>query len=262
MDWNALRDYLTEKVGKDIEIELRKDFLSYYLKKEEQKWGETPHFDGLARKLVGTKVFDMQNPQKKYQPFFAEIEHEKRLLNEEGSSPLGTLYDGFRLQVLFKELIEKEELSLKHVHIIFTNRLVGTWDPYGKRYHARTSVYGIPSIISLPGIVEAPARPREYYLLRQNMLASGIPRTVAETELKRQFNGRFIEHDDKRFFEVIKGYMMQALFYQVTFEPFCEDRNCRLYNAHWQEDMIHAQLEGKEFCERHEGILQNIRAGD
>lgn len=262
LDWDALSDYLSDRIGRKITIELRENFLSYKLIKAEQHRDHTPHYDEIAKKLASTKVFDMQNPKKIYEPFLPEIEHEKKLLNEEESSPLGTLYDGFRLQVLFKKLIEKKELSFKHVHIILTNRLVGTWDPYGKRYHARTSVYGIPSIISLPGIVEAPARPREYYLLRQNMVASGIPRAVAEVELKRQFRDRFIEHDDERFTEAIKGYLMQALFYQITFEPFCEDRNCRLYNAHWQEDMINAQLKGGEFCKRHEGILQNIRASD
>ena len=49
------------------------------------------------------------------------------------------------------------------------------------------------------------------------------------------------------------------LFY-VTGEPFCEDRDCRLFNSHWQEEVLHSQLDGQyEFCSRHEGILKGLR---
>ena len=79
--------------------------------------------------------------------------------------------------------------------------------------------------------------------------------------MKSKFRERFIAHDDERMTEIVKGYVMQAFFYNLAFEPFCVDKSCRLYNAHWQEDMIHAQLKGSDFCERHGGILERIRAG-
>ena len=50
---------------------------------------------------------------------------------------------------------------------------------------------------------------------------------------------------------------MQAVFYSLTGNPFCEDKGCRLYNAHWQEDAIFAQLEsGYEFCKEHTKFLR------
>lgn len=53
---------------------------------------------------------------------------------------------------------------------------------------------------------------------------------------------------------------MQAVVYYLTGDPFCEDRGCRLYNAHWREEMIYAQLEsGYEFCARHEEVLGRMR---
>ncbi len=55
---------------------------------------------------------------------------------------------------------------------------------------------------------------------------------------------------------------MQAVFYALTGDPFCEDKVCRLYNAHWQEDLLFAQLGGAyDFCPRHTALLQNLGAG-
>jgi hypothetical protein len=50
----------------------------------------------------------------------------------------------------------------------------------------------------------------------------------------------------------MKGYVMQAIAYRLWGDPFCGDQNCRLYNAHWQEEVIRAQLESPyEFCPYH-----------
>jgi hypothetical protein len=56
----------------------------------------------------------------------------------------------------------------------------------------------------------------------------------------------------------MKGYVMQALFYHLTLDPFCSDKRCRLYNAHWQEEVLEAQLEEPEFCERHAKMLERF----
>jgi hypothetical protein len=45
----------------------------------------------------------------------------------------------------------------------------------------------------------------------------------------------------------------------MTGEPFCEERECRLFNAHWQEDLLHAQLDGgSDLCAKHERMLAEI----
>jgi hypothetical protein len=251
IDWSVLKNYLEGILGDGANIELRKSFILHHIGKEQE-------LDSIAEGLVRTKVFDVSDPKKIYKPFPVEIEHERELINYPKKMVFGMLYDGLRLQKLFRELLPKSELSFKYLHILFTNRSIGTWDKGDGRYHARTSVYGFPNIISTSGIVEAPAKPREFYILRKALISSGMSRELVEEELRIKFKGRFIDYEDERLTEIIKGYIMQAFFYHTVFEPFCEDKNCRLYNAHWQEEMIHAQLEGKDFCERHEGILERI----
>ena len=59
-----------------------------------------------------------------------------------------------------------------------------------------------------------------------------------------------------------KGYLAQALFFYATGEPFCDNRNCRLFNAHRQEEMLLAQLHGgDDFCEYHERMAARISTG-
>lgn len=252
IDWVALKEYLENILDGMTNIELRENFILFHSRKEEE-------LKSTAEKLVRTKVFDVSDPKKVYEPFTVEVDSEMESIIDPKKKVSGMLYDGFRLQKLYRELLPKAELSFKHLHIMFTERSIGTWDKGDGRYHARTSVYGFPSIISTSGIVEAPAKPREFYILRKALIASGMTRELVEEELKSKFKGRYIDYDDERLTDIVKGYTLQAYFYHTTFEPFCEDKNCRLYNAHWQEDMIHSQLEGKDFCDRHEEILEGIR---
>jgi len=51
---------------------------------------------------------------------------------------------------------------------------------------------------------------------------------------------------------------MQAVFYYVTGEPFCDQLECRLYNAHWQKDLIYSQLEVEKLCDKHQKILEQF----
>jgi len=106
--------------------------------------------------------------------------------------------------------------------------------------------------------VEAPAKPREFYLAQQQL--GGRPSEEAVAVLKQQFRGRFLDHDDPRLTEVVKGYAMQAVAYLLTGEAFCDDPDCRLFNAHWQEEMLCAQTADR-YCERHASILA-ARRGD
>lgn len=209
-----------------------------------------------ARKLASIKIQDASRriaPEQ--EPLIGEISYEERRILGK-TKAFGVLYDGFQLQRVFLGLIEQEEHSLEVVHIFFTNRLFATWVECDKRYHLRTSVYGVPSIISTTGLVEAPAKPREYYLLKQRyeMLGKDL------LGLKERFKGCFIDYDDERMTEVMKGYAMQAVFYHLVGKPFCEDKGCRLYNAHWQDELVFSQLESRyEFCEQHAKVLDSLR---
>jgi hypothetical protein len=206
----------------------------------------------LAREFAMIKVKD---PNKKFtqgNPLKAEIDYEKRRILTQGWKVFGILYEGVLYQRIICQYIFKGKLESEKCVILFTNQLFGTWSQDDQRYHARTSLYGFPHLISTSGVVEAPAKPKEFYIKRQ----MGIPLEF----LKEEYRGRFIDHGDLRMTEIMKGYVMQALFYHLLGNPFCEDRDCRLFNSHWQEEMIHSQLDGKyEFCPEHDSILKNVR---
>jgi len=138
---------------------------------------------------------------------------------------------------LCRNLLPDEGRSMEHCHIIFTSRLLATWDKNDGRYHLRVSIYSIPCIISLPGVVEAPARARGYYMALQR----GIPAEI----LKNIYRGRYIDYGDARMTEVIKGYVLQAIVFHSTGDAFCNEGSCRLFNAHRQEEMIHARMGGE-----------------
>lgn len=241
-----------------IETIIRDSFITFHLAplSPEERGGK---IDYLAEEFAKAKVRDPFKPLQKESPLSGEISYEKRRLSTPVSQSFGLLYDGFEIMNVLRELIPRQERNFNHIHIIFTNQLLGTWDEANRRYHARVIICGFPSIISTSGIVEAPAKPREFYLLKQRYLSLGIQGNKIK-EIHSQFKDKFIDYNDNRLTEVMKGYVMQALFYHLTGDPFCEDRNCRLYNSHWQKEVIQAQLESPyEFCPFHQKELQRFR---
>ncbi len=237
-------EYLRGKLPR-VAVEIRAPFPRFGLEKQRE----------LAGWLAAIKIPDVTRKMTvEQEPLYGEIEYELSLI-QGITRAFGVIYDGFQLVRRFSELIAPAERDFALVHIFFTNRLFVTWGAKDMRYHARTSVYGFPSLISTTGLVEAPAKQREYYLLKQQyeMLGKDIQ------EVKEKFTGSFIDYEDERLTEVVKGYAMQAVFYALSGDPFCEDRGCRLFNAHWQAELIFAQLEsGYEYCQRHGDILSGF----
>lgn len=204
----------------------------------------------LAAKYAKLRVLDPFKPFKANEPLPGELDFEERVIRGD-ASPVGVLYDGFRLQELYLGLIPRGQRGLDNLHIVFTDRFFGTYDENDLRYHGRVVILGYPTLISITGLVEAPAKPREYYLARR---LGG-----SEEEIKKTLEGRFIDYGDTRMTEVLKGYVMQGVFYHLTGEAFCDSEDCGLYNAHWQEEVLRAQLSEKEFCEKHEKMLLRLR---
>lgn len=234
--------YLREKLGPSVRVGIRGNPFAPFLDRIAE----------FARKLASIKVRDitrkMDSPDP--EPLYGELQYEERKIHGK-TKAFGVIYDGFHLLRIFAELIPPDERSLNLVHVFLTNRLFATWGD-DRRYHARTSLYGFPSVISTTGLVEAPAKPKEYYQLKQQyeMFRKDL------TELNEKFRGKFLDYDDPRMTDVMKGYAMQAVFYALTGDPFCEDKGCKLFNAHWQAELLYAQLESPyEFCRRHEGAL-------
>lgn len=208
-------------------------------------------FADLAKRFATIRILDPSQRKLRGRPFPAEIEYEQRRL-QGGGGPSGVFYDGSEFQRIYCEIMPPDERSREFLHIVFTSQLLGTWDEGDGRYHARVSIYGLPSIVSTRGVIEGPAKPRDYYL--KSSLGAGAP------ALDKEFEGKFIDYDDPRLTAVVKGYAMQAVFYHVTGDPFCTDKGCRLFNAHWQEEMLAAQLGGtEEYCPRHRQLLEELQ---
>ena len=241
LDLQNLGLYLAEKTG----VPFRKKG-NIYNRFSEKK------LKAVAQEFARIKVKD---PGKRFAlevPLQAEIDYERRRLRSSGWKVFGNLYEGVLYQKIVSDLIFEDEIASDRCSIVFTNQLFGTWDRDHWRYHARVSLNGFPSLISIVGLVEALAKPKEFYLRKQ----MGTPIEL----LKEEYQGRFLDHDDSRMTEVMKGYAMQALLYHLIGDPFCEDRDCRLFNSHWQEEVLHSQMDGRyEFCPRHESILKELK---
>lgn len=178
---------------------------------------------------------------------FGRIKIQIVKLEREAVKTKGLLFDFINTS---RSLATTEYAKIKNTcHIILTSKLFATFDEF-KRLHIRAAIFGYPSVISTSGIVEGPAKPKDYYIYKQKYARLGVWDMEAD-KVKARFKGRFIDYQDKRMTEVLKGYIAQAIFFYITGEPFCENKDCRLFNAHWQEDLIHAQIKKRKFCRRH-----------
>lgn len=166
----------------------------------------------------------------------------------------GLLYNPIATQRLF----EKIRFKKIGIDILITDKLIATYEDVDKRLHIRAAVFGYPSVISTSGIVEAPAKPKAYYLQKQKYSLLKVWE-LKEGEAKKALRDRFIDYHDKRILEVLKGYVSQAIFFNLTGRPFCERKTCRLFNAHWQEDLIRAQIHSGKFCKTHRQELKRIK---
>ncbi|WP_254862532.1 DUF7001 family protein [Halovivax gelatinilyticus] len=177
------------------------------------------------------------------------VRYEQRAL-EHPEREGGVLYDGQQIQRVLNGQLPATEASLDTVHVILLDRALGTWGDHDGRWHKRVNVLGHPTLLSVPGLYEAPAKPEAYYKAKQkHAMLSGDspPREV----LENQIDGDFLVEDDPRTTDALKGYVLQAVHYASTGTAFCEDEQCRLYNAHYHEDLVAAQLQGTEFCATH-----------
>jgi len=244
-----LRGLNIEDVGRYLK---EKTHIPFHLHGNIYKGLPDEKVEAVAKEYARIKVKD---PGRRFNfgvPLQAEIDYERRRISGPHWKIFGILYEGVFYQKVVSDLIFEGKPTLDQCSILFTNQLFGTWDRDDRRYHARVSLYGFPHLISTSGLVEAPAKPKGYYLKKQ----MGVPVEL----LKEEYQGQFLDHGDVRTTEVLKGYAIQALFFHLSGDPFCEDLDCRLFNSHWQEEVLHSQLDGRyEFCPKHEAILTRLK---
>ena len=253
--FTEVADYVAELLP-SLAVQLRGPLLE---SKIEGNGNDTGLLDGIAESLAKAKVRDLlQSVPSDQQALTGEVAYERRRLANPSSVVHGLMYDAYAYSGLCHALIPQAEAGFDQLHIIFTNQLIGTWDPADRRYHARTVLCGSPSIISISGLVEAPARSPEYYFALRGAEAIGLGKE-SKLELADSFADDCLSYDDQRMTEVVKGYAMQAIAYRLSGDAFCSDPKCRLFNAHWQRELLKAQLgEGPDFCSEHEGFFQRL----
>lgn len=233
---NSIEKFLKETFHVDVEI--RRNFFENTGKEL---------FQGIAT----TRIFELKKPFSKHIPTESEIQMEKENADNSQNEER-VLYDGFEFQKTISKFIPAGESNQDTLNIIFTNKLTCTFDESDFRYHARALIGTNPAIISTTGIIEAPAKPKEYYLeLMTNFSEENIEK------IKEKFKGEFLEFNDPRLSKVAESYLLQAIMYYETGDAFCEDKECRLYNAHWQKELLYAQL-NKKFCKKHEKSFKEM----
>lgn len=205
-----------------LSVEFRGDFLSYLSLEAE----ETAELESL---LPRARVFDIERPVDFFEAPPASEPFEKEL------------YDGFWVQRIFSRFFLRNhpgELTKNGFHAVITGRLLGTYG--SRRYHARVILSGLPSFVSTSGVVEGPARPREYYFLKAEFVRSGKD----PSELDEMFRGKFVDYEDERITKIASAYVLQPLLHHFSGKEFCENSRCALFNSHWQKDVIDIQYSG------------------
>ena len=244
-------DVIAERLnGLGIPTVMRGDLFQFLGNSEESR--------RIAALIARSRVADIGEPLDALLPESpADTDSELRKMSGR-ESIRGEFYDGLWLQrILHRALADRVpgEINGASSHMVFTGRLFGTYGE--RRYHARVVLTGSPALISTSGLVEAPARPGEYYFIKGGLLRSGGD----VSELDRMYKGRYVEYDDPRTSSIMCSYALQAVRYELTGNEFCGNSGCCLYNSHWQEEVLRIQYEGS-MCEKCAGEFKEFLGKD
>ncbi|MEO0270550.1 MAG: DUF6775 family putative metallopeptidase [candidate division WOR-3 bacterium] len=199
-----------------------------------------------AEYLAKIRVLD---PLKRYlneNPFPVEIDYERRNLKNLKRKK-GIVYDGLKFLKIYKEFISPLQRDLESSFtIFFTDQLLAT---YSDRWHLRVILFSFPVLISIPGVIYAPAKDRDYYIAKS---LKSLPK----------YKDYYLIEGDERLNRILISYVIQGIFFYDSILKrrdflFCEDKNCILYNSHFQREVINAQY-NLSFCELHKNEWDKI----
>jgi hypothetical protein len=233
-DADEIADWLDDRIDADVLVEDR--FLDVH------------RTDDLPEQFAEARVLSPYE-RETGNTMLGIVRYEERALHHPEREG-GVLYDGQSVQRALNASLPADERNLDHLHVALLDRAIGTWGDHDGRWHKRVTVLGQPALVSVPGLYEAPAKPEAYYREKgKSAMISGDapPREVLESRVE----GDFLVEDDPRTTEALKGYVLQAVDFVETTEPFCENEGCRLFDSHYQEDLVRAQFRDPEFCVAH-----------
>ncbi|MDX1610911.1 MAG: DUF6775 family putative metallopeptidase, partial [Candidatus Thermoplasmatota archaeon] len=104
---------------------------------------------------------------------------------------------------------------------------------------------GHPTIVSPPGLIDGPARDRSYYMAKQ--VIGGSAEAFSQDD--------HLTREDERLPTCIASALLQAAAWHTTGQAFCEEEGCRLFNPHWQKDLL-ATMATAELCTEHQRWLE------
>ena len=250
--------------------------------------------DKYSKKIKAARIHDIKKPPRYITGDTIQKAEPKIQTIDKDSDESIAIYDGFDLCNVASEIIYSDKTHATNItntvktqmqqystlHIIFTDLTVCTFDESDYKYHARMLVGANPYIISTSGIVNGPARPREYYIRQMtkiftehtNNTKHNTVYNIANDEhtcystqdtlqntLQNTNNCNYITRHDLRIPFIVQGLLLQAVTYYETGEAFCTDKSCRLYNAHWQSEMIHTQITSQKLCSKHQNVIKNMQ---
>jgi hypothetical protein len=167
------------------------------------------------------------------------------------------LFHAPSLQAVLHLLLPPEETHLSDLHLSLTNLRLGLWPAPDQPFRLAPAIFGAPNLLSLTSLLEGPQAPREYEFLRVQMAMFGLEEGLEVVE--DRFAPSLLAEADPRLNEVVKGLLLQAVFYRLFGEAFCPDPGCRLYNATTHEALLAAQTAPHAgLCPRHREWLRAL----
>ena len=149
------------------------------------------------------------------------------------------LYDGFMMQRLLGTMINESESNTDHVHLVFEDRLICTFSEEDWRYHSRTFVAGNPSIISTTGIVEAPAKSKEWYIKQMQLAIYDIDRDddqidgISSSDVKKyldygdyRINFALLDMLFRHYFSLLRKEILSVMIPTADFIIRIGKKNC------------------------------------
>jgi hypothetical protein len=218
---------------------IRKIFKTHRVKIIEDSLIDRKDIENYSEKFVLSKVSNLFSESQPEVIFKQEIEFEKNFLLHHIKNV--QLYDAFKLQEIYRELLRYE---LNECHIIFTHRIIATFDDADGRYHARVILLGYPNIISIAGLYYALALPKREYIKKFFYHAAEDHRRL-EVE--------------KKLDKFLLKYILQSAAYVFHNELFCTSRGCLCYDNHFfdevSEQIKKIRLNKLPLCKKHRRLL-------
>ena len=179
---DKLGEFIKEKFC--VEVEIREKFFEFF-KESARK---------MAHDLAASRILNPLTPFEKHIPTPEEVTFEENSFTNFTNTSNIVMYDGFEFKQIIANTIPQSESQSDMFHLICTDKLTCTYDYDDYRYHGRAVICSNPAIISITGMIEAPAKPREYYLKMFENISQGLNLDV----LKNQFKGRYLEYHDMK----------------------------------------------------------------